>query len=60
MYKVKDYINIDKEILGGNPVFKGTRVPVETSIPTSGKKYFVRRILARFSLSDERQSNCGH
>lgn len=30
MYKVKDYINIDKEILGGNPVFKGTRVPVET------------------------------
>ncbi|MEO5601609.1 MAG: DUF433 domain-containing protein [Cyclobacteriaceae bacterium] len=30
MYKVKDYINIDNEILGGNPVFKGTRVPVET------------------------------
>ena len=30
MYKVKDYINIDKEILGGNPVFKGTRVPVES------------------------------
>lgn len=30
MYKVKDYINIDKEILGGNPVFKRTRVPVES------------------------------
>ena len=30
MYKVKDYINIDKDILGGNPLFKGTRVPVET------------------------------
>ena len=30
MYKVRDYINIDKEILEGNPVFKGTRVPVET------------------------------
>ena len=30
MYKVRDYINIDKEILGGKPVFKGTRVPVET------------------------------
>ena len=27
---MKDYINIDKAILGGNPVFKGTRVPVET------------------------------
>lgn len=25
-----DVINIDKEILGGTPVFKGTRVPVET------------------------------
>jgi uncharacterized protein (DUF433 family) len=30
MYRVKDYINIDKEILSGNPVFKGTRVPVQT------------------------------
>lgn len=30
MNKVKDYITIDKEILNGNPVFKGTRVPVET------------------------------
>lgn len=30
MLKVRDYISIDKEILGGNPVFKGTRVPVES------------------------------
>jgi len=30
MEKVKDIINIDKEILGGKPVFRGTRVPVET------------------------------
>ena len=30
MLNIKDYINIDKDILGGNPVFKGTRVPVET------------------------------
>jgi uncharacterized protein (DUF433 family) len=30
MYRIKDYINIDKEILSGNPVFKGTRVPVQT------------------------------
>ncbi|MCX7637512.1 MAG: DUF433 domain-containing protein [Cyclobacteriaceae bacterium] len=30
MYKVKDYINIDKEILSGKPVFKGTRVPIQT------------------------------
>jgi uncharacterized protein (DUF433 family) len=30
MYHVKDYINIDKEILSGNPVFRGTRVPIQT------------------------------
>jgi uncharacterized protein (DUF433 family) len=30
MYRIKDYINIDKEILSGNPVFKGTRVPIQT------------------------------
>ena len=30
MYRVRDYINIDKEILDGNPVFKGTRVPVQS------------------------------
>lgn len=28
--EVKDLIAIDPEILGGQPVFKGTRVPVET------------------------------
>lgn len=27
---IKEIINIDQEILGGQPVFKGTRVPVET------------------------------
>ncbi len=30
MLKVRDFINVDKEILGGAPVFKGTRVPVES------------------------------
>lgn len=25
-----DIINIDREILGGTPVFRGTRVPVQT------------------------------
>jgi uncharacterized protein (DUF433 family) len=28
MYRVRDYISIDKEVLAGNPVFRGTRVPV--------------------------------
>ncbi|MBA2760361.1 MAG: DUF433 domain-containing protein [Segetibacter sp.] len=27
---IRDIINIDNDILGGQPVFKGTRVPVES------------------------------
>ena len=30
MQNIKDYITIDPETMGGQPVFKGTRVPVET------------------------------
>lgn len=30
MYRIKDYIIVDKEILSGSPVFKGTRVPIQT------------------------------
>lgn len=30
MLHVKDYITIDKEILSGNPVFRGSRVPIQT------------------------------
>lgn len=32
MLNVKDYISIDKEILGGQAVFKGTRVTIESLI----------------------------
>lgn len=30
MEAIKDIISIDPEILGGQPVFKGTRVPLDT------------------------------
>jgi len=30
MQSIKDIITIDNEILGGQPVFKGSRVPIET------------------------------
>ena len=30
MEQIKKFITIDNEILGGLPVFKGTRVPFET------------------------------
>jgi uncharacterized protein (DUF433 family) len=28
--EINDIINVDEEILGGQPVFRGTRVPVES------------------------------
>jgi uncharacterized protein (DUF433 family) len=30
MKTIKNLITIDNDILGGQPVFKGTRVPIET------------------------------
>ncbi len=30
MNAIKDFINIDPKVLGGQPVFRGTRVPIET------------------------------
>jgi uncharacterized protein (DUF433 family) len=30
MKNIKDIITIDPETMGGQPVFKGTRVPIET------------------------------
>lgn len=30
MIQIRDYIDIDSEIQNGQPVFKGTRVPVDT------------------------------
>jgi len=30
METIKNIINIDSEILGGQPVFSGTRVPIQT------------------------------
>ncbi len=30
MEAIKNIINIDPEVLGGQPVFKGTRVPVDS------------------------------
>ena len=33
--EANDLITVDPEILGGAPVFKGTRVPVETLLPVA-------------------------
>jgi uncharacterized protein (DUF433 family) len=30
MLRIKDYISVDKEILSGQTIFKGTRVPIQS------------------------------
>ena len=49
-----DLITIDPDILGGTPVFKGTRVPVRTLFEYLENNYSVEEFLECFpSLSRE-------
>ena len=43
--KANDLITIDPEILGGAPVFKGTRVPVKTLFEYLENNYSVEEFL---------------
>ena len=43
-----DVINIDPEILGGTPVFKGTRVPVESLFAHLEKRISIDEFLEEF------------
>ena len=45
-----DLITIDPEILGGAPVFKGTRVPVKTLFEYLENDYSVEEFLQCFPL----------
>jgi len=54
MTSIKDYICIDQEILNGQPVFKGTRVPIETLFLHLEKGVFLAKFLEDFpSVSRE-------
>jgi uncharacterized protein (DUF433 family) len=46
--KASDLITIDPEILGGAPVFKGTRVPVKTLFEYLENDYSVEEFLECF------------
>ncbi|MEP6741354.1 MAG: DUF433 domain-containing protein [bacterium] len=46
--KANDLITIDPEILGGAPVFKGTRVPVKTLFEYLENDYSVEEFLECF------------
>ena len=51
---VDDLITVDPDILGGTPVFKGTRVPVRTLFEYLENDYSLEEILECFpSLSRE-------
>ncbi len=56
MHKVKDYINIDKEILSGNPVFKGTRVPIQTLFDHLEKGISLDEFLSDFPTVTKKQA----
>ncbi len=56
MLKIKDYINIDKEILSGNAVFKDTRVPVESLFLHLEKGISLDEFLADFPSVTKEQA----
>ena len=45
---VKDFITIDPDILGGTPVFKGTRVPVRSLFEYLEDDYTLEQFLECF------------
>lgn len=47
-----DLIVVDREICGGKPVVRGTRVPVEQLIRLARKGYSEKRIAEEFDLSE--------
>ena len=46
--KANDLITVDPEILGGTPVFKGTRVPVKTLFQYLEDNYSLEEFLECF------------
>jgi uncharacterized protein (DUF433 family) len=44
----KDLVTVDPEILGGTPVFKGTRVPVKTLFEYLERNYTLEDFLECF------------
>jgi uncharacterized protein (DUF433 family) len=48
MVNVRNYITIDKDVLGGQPVFFGTRVPVDTLFNHLEKGITVEEFLEDF------------
>ena len=52
-----DLITMDPGILGGTPVFKGTRVPVKTLFKHLKDNHTLEEFLARFPAVDRRMAS---
>ena len=55
---VQDIITIDSEILGRQPVFKGTRVPVESCFDHLEAGVPLNEFLDDFPTVSNKQSHC--
>ena len=56
MRNIKDIITIDPETLGGQPVFKGTRVPIETLFDHLEEGVSLDEFLADFDTVSREQA----
>jgi uncharacterized protein (DUF433 family) len=56
MPNVNDYININPDILGGRPVFKGTRVPIESLYDHLKEGISIQDFLADFPTVSKEQA----
>jgi uncharacterized protein (DUF433 family) len=56
MHRVRDYITIDKEVLSGNPVFKNTRVPIQTLFDHLEKGITLNEFLSDFPTVKKEQA----
>ena len=56
MIDIKNFILIDPEILGGQPVFKGTRVPVEVLFDHLEKGISIDEFLLDFPTVNKEQA----
>ena len=56
MTNIKDYITIDQETLGGQSVFKETRVPIETLFLHLEKGVFLVEFLEDFPTVSKEQA----
>lgn len=53
--KLKKYIVIDPDILGGTPVIAGTRIPVERLYHLIKQGYSVERLQTEYSWVDKKK-----